>query len=284
MNALKFTDAGEGIIEGLAIPFGSTARKDLDGEFFTKDTDLCLDWFDSGRPLLYHHGLDGTLKTAVIGRVKSYDIRDDGVWAQSQLDKASRYREVVGKLVDEGALGYSSGAMGHLVATDKKTGEIKRWPWVELSTTPTPSSPDATPVYSIKATDAIEHLAAIHIEMPEPLAIALKALDDWAGSESEGGSASEPYVKHGERVLADVQAFATRTRSRHEARVKADRQLSADDLSRLIALQGQLWAISADVDALIRLTDPQAQVRADEALQLLAEFQAMEARFNGVAV
>jgi hypothetical protein len=54
------------------------------------------------------------------------------------------------ELVDQGALGWSSGSLPHLVdvATD---GYIRRWPIVEGSLTPTPAEPRYTDVVAVKA-------------------------------------------------------------------------------------------------------------------------------------
>ncbi|MBA2382572.1 MAG: hypothetical protein H0V73_10730, partial [Chloroflexi bacterium] len=49
--------------------------------------------------------------------------------------------------------------MAHLVQT-KSDGQITRWPWIELSLTPTPSNPDAR-LYAVKAADAFAHLSAV---------------------------------------------------------------------------------------------------------------------------
>ena len=59
MEAVKLVDIDKGLIEGWAIPFGGPmpGGKDLDGEAFTKDTELYLNAYPS-RPLLYHHGKD----------------------------------------------------------------------------------------------------------------------------------------------------------------------------------------------------------------------------------
>lgn len=281
MTAVSFVKGSTELIEGLAIPFGGPiAGKDLDGEFFTKNTDLCLDWFDE-RPLLYHHGMDGALQAAVIGRVKSHETKSDGLWVQAQLDKNSKYRQVVAKLINASGVGFSSGAMQHLVETNAKTGEIERWPWVEESLTPTPANPDALQVYAVKSADLIDHLAAIETPIPAALiANALKAMDTAAHTGLEHG----PFAEHGQRVLADVRDFVDRTVARKDARTKADRTLSENDRSVLLELQGLLWTISADVDALIRATDPQAPDRAQEALSLMAEFEAIQARLAGVPV
>jgi hypothetical protein len=77
-----------------------------------------------------------------------------------------------GRLVERakaGLLGFSSGTIGHLFRQNAD-GEITRWPCVELSLTPTPSSPDAK-VYTVKASDGIAHLALVGISAP-----ALKSL------------------------------------------------------------------------------------------------------------
>lgn len=276
LNAVKFVKGSRDLIEGCAIPFGSPDHKDLDGEFFTKDTDFALDWFET-RPLLYHHGLDVT-KTAVIGRVKSYEIKDDGLWVQSQLDKRSRYLDVVRQLIGEDALGMSSGTMPHLVETDSKTGEIKVWPWVEESLTPTPANPDAI-VYAVKSADLFAHLNEIETAIPTQLVAAImKSFDE------RDGSALESYTQTGQRVLADLKAFVALSEDRQAFRAKSDRLLSGDDRSRLIELQSYIWTISSDVDALLRVSDPKAADRASEAQQLLTDFVAIEARLNGVMV
>lgn len=169
--AVKFVDGSDDLIEGMLAPYGGPfAGKDFDGEYFSANTDFSLDWFgDWQRPLLYHHGTDSEIKTAVIGRIKVTPT-EKGLWMQAQLDKAHEYHEVVAKLVGEGALGASSGSVAHLVHTDNKTGEIKAWPVIEGSLTPTPSNPDAKMAYSVKSADAVEHLAVIGTDAPEQIA------------------------------------------------------------------------------------------------------------------
>ena len=65
---MKLVDAEKGLVEGWAIPFGGPmpGDKDLDGEAFTKDTELFLDAYDK-RPLLYHHGQDSLLGFGTVG-------------------------------------------------------------------------------------------------------------------------------------------------------------------------------------------------------------------------
>ena len=68
MDAVKLVDVEKGLVEGWAIPFGGPmpGGKDLDGEAFSKDTELFLDAYDK-RPLLYFHGMDKALGVGPIG-------------------------------------------------------------------------------------------------------------------------------------------------------------------------------------------------------------------------
>lgn len=142
--AIKFVANSDDTIEGIAMPFGGPFNgRDLEGESFTAKTDFALDWF-AERPLLYEHGFDKDMGTSVVGRVKRWGIDEKvGVWFEAQLDKAHRYYEAIQKLIEQGKLFVSSGALSYMTER-KETGEITRWPWVELSLTPRPANPMAT--------------------------------------------------------------------------------------------------------------------------------------------
>lgn len=160
------------IYEGLAIPYGGVTKagQDLTGSHFTKDTDLCLEWFPSeGRPLLYRHGFDPNVKAAPVGREIAFVKEDDkGRWYQIQVDKAKEYAAEVRQLAEEGLLSLSSGAVDHLTQIAAKTGEIIRWPWVELSFVPNPAHPEAL-VYPVKSVDAIAHLTIVDTLVPDAI-------------------------------------------------------------------------------------------------------------------
>ncbi len=150
IKALK--DDGE--LGGYLIVWGSENQRDKQGEFFTPDTELRLDWFKE-RPILYHHGLDGKLDSWEIGKIK--ELRKDaiGIYARGQLDinhKDPHMKEAIRGIwghVKKGALGWSSGSMGHLVEV-AKNGQILKWPLVEGSLTPSPAEPHRTKVDAIK--------------------------------------------------------------------------------------------------------------------------------------
>jgi HK97 family phage major capsid protein len=148
-TTLKTIDAEGGRVGGYLVVWGGPEQRDLQGEYFTPETELGLDWYDQ-RPALYHHGLDGSVKAAVIGVIDTLRVDSTGVWAEAQLDTRQRYVRTIQKLVDKGALGWSSGSLPHLVQV-ADDGRIVRWPIVEGSLTPTPAEPRRTDVRTIKS-------------------------------------------------------------------------------------------------------------------------------------
>ena len=146
---VKTVDAPAGRIGGYLLIWGEPQRRDLQGEYFTPQTDVGLDWYEQ-RPVLYHHGLDGNLKAAVIGVIDTLKPDETGLWAEAQLDLRKRYVRAVQRLVDQGVLSWSSGSLPHLVEVNAE-GQIKRWPIVEGSLTPTPAEPRHSCVQTLKS-------------------------------------------------------------------------------------------------------------------------------------
>ena len=187
--AVKFADGSDTVLEILAIPFGGPINgRDTDGEFFSAKTDLCLDWFPSQIPLLYHHGLDDAGPgVSVVGRVDRTTARktDEGWWVQAQLDASNAYHARIKRLIERQALYGSSGAMPHLV-TASKSGEITRWPWVEESLTPTPANPFST----VEPSEVVKHFKTARLDLKAVLdAEALGKLSDtsFAYIDQDGG-------------------------------------------------------------------------------------------------
>ncbi|GAB5494648.1 MAG: hypothetical protein Phog2KO_48630 [Phototrophicaceae bacterium] len=149
LSTVKSLNAEDGRLGGYLVVWGDDSTRDLQGEYFTQATDFALDWFEA-RPMLYHHGLDGNLKSAVIGRIDHLSVDEVGIWAEAQLDMHKRYVRAVQNLVNKGILHWSSGSLAHLVEVTAD-GQIKRWPLIEGSLTPTPAEPRRTDVTSIKA-------------------------------------------------------------------------------------------------------------------------------------
>jgi HK97 family phage major capsid protein len=157
IEAIKSVKQGkQGWVEGYLVTWGGTRDADLQGEFFTKNTDLCIDWFPY-RPVLYHHGMDYSgpdrgpaLKS--IGDFQNKDLGTDdlGLWIQAQLNLNDNYGDAVYDMVKASDFGWSSGSVDHLVKVSDH-GEIKTWPLIEGSITPTPAQPAKTTVRALKS-------------------------------------------------------------------------------------------------------------------------------------
>ena len=162
-----------GHVKGYLVRFGDPSKADLEGEYFTAQTDFGFPIKAGQRiPLnvYYHHGMDSKVGRKSIGT--GYIKADDtGLWYEAQLDMADEYAAMVAKLCKEGKMGYSSGAAGHLVERKSVGGasEITRWPIAEASITPTPAE-WRNGVKSIEDWYGMEmpEMDEGEMEMPEP--------------------------------------------------------------------------------------------------------------------
>lgn len=184
---------GNGRFGGYGVVYGSEEQRDTDGEYFTKDTNYALDWFDK-RPLIYAHGLDGEVKTMPFGVVDSIKQDDVGLYAEGEFidpdtvkewgEKQRRihkwYLGEIKRMMNDGVLYYSSGSVKHLVtAVD---GRIDDWPIIELSMTPAPAFP---PIYSKTTT----------IQAFKSLTVPLHSAGADADTEPEEPTAKEANVE-----------------------------------------------------------------------------------------
>ncbi len=271
-NAVKMI--GEGRVGGYLVLWGSPAQKDLQGEYFTPETDLGLNWYKGARPALYHHGLDGDLEATVIGEIDTLKTDDTGLWAEAQMDLRQRYVRAIQKLVDKGVIGWSSGSLPHLVkiATD---GCIKRWPIVEGSLTPTPAEPRIV-VSTLKAEHALaleeseqakeapraataEDVAQIlsrlkvkgHINM-DPKQIVASALDALLAAFGEGAPQLDDTQK--QQIVAQVvsqlgEMASTMPATPEEAKAFGD-QVAQTTIKAFAAFTHPRTAQNAAVDAI----------------------------------
>jgi hypothetical protein len=141
-DAVKALDDG-GKVGGYLVRFGSADQKDMDGDYFTRETYLGPRDGD-GAECLFHHsrpvvkGLEG-LADRTFSPIKTR--RDEiGVWAETVLDLADEYEKAVHEMVKAGKVGWSSGSASHRVRKSAD-GCIKYWPICEGSLTPIPAEP-----------------------------------------------------------------------------------------------------------------------------------------------
>jgi hypothetical protein len=130
-------------VGALAIRFSGPNEKDLAGEYFTAETDFGPR-DGSGVPTLVHHGQElrkGLESYANVVLPPAITRKDwTGIYCETELDPNDRFQASILKLVEMGALRWSSGSAPQLF---KKTadGRIMRWFPVEFSFTPTPCEP-----------------------------------------------------------------------------------------------------------------------------------------------
>jgi len=145
IKVIKTTD-DELVIGGWGVVFGG---EDLEGETFTKETDFWLDKLPGSRPVLFEHGFDKQAGMQVLGKTMTLETKDEGLWVEAQLDRHERYVQYVEELLESGALGWSSGAVGHLA---QKSGQVwKSWPIAEFSLTPIPAEPRTLGVREVRS-------------------------------------------------------------------------------------------------------------------------------------
>ncbi len=273
-TAIKFAEGSDTIIEGLAIPFGGPiGGKDLHGEDFGPDTDIVADLYPGGRPLIYNHGTHKDLELTVQGRQFEHEATPEGIFARAELDKNAKYHAVVSDLIRRSKLSFSSGAIPHLVKT-AADGHITRWPWQELSLTPTPANPDAFVSFAVKSADHIDHLAAAGIE---PSAALLKTI---IGEDVPGNGS---FADHAERVTASLDAFVERVASRSSARAKAGRALSAANRAEITEVLAAIDSVADRRQALVAMLGVDEETKAAIEAEYL-RFLYEQARVNGVAV
>ena len=152
-KSIQFKTGSTDRIGAYAVLWGSETKKDLDGEFFTEKTEELTKIFDAvGKlPLLYQHTADAVLKTHVLGIVDTLKADSVGLWYEAQLLMSSEYDEWVKKLIQSGKLKTSSQTFPNAKDSNKTTGEITRWPIVEITATPTPAEYRMPPLEILKS-------------------------------------------------------------------------------------------------------------------------------------
>lgn len=180
MDDDTITVAGYGVVWG---------GRDLEGEYFTKETDFWFDRITEEPMVLYHHGHDEDVQKQVVGRTSHKATDDQGLWIEAQIDRHNEYAEAIAELVEDGKLGYSSGAVGHLTEREKD-GQIRSWPIAEFSLTPTPAEPRTLGVRALRS-----------LSSSEPR---IKALIDGESAEAESREERDLRV---ERAKARIKAI-----------------------------------------------------------------------------
>jgi hypothetical protein len=144
--------------------WGTSAKTDLEREFFLKNTNFWDDVIGKGpRPLTWDHAQDKSMKAdPVIGQTIEWGDDELGRWAISHLNRAHEYRKAVDKLIDEGVIGTSSDSAPQYVEREKqgKSAWLKTWPWFASALTDVPCEP------RMITEGAVEYFKSIGLKFP----------------------------------------------------------------------------------------------------------------------
>jgi phage head maturation protease len=193
------------------VRFGSPDTTDLEGDYFTPQTDFGFPIKAGERVPLnvyYHHGMDKMIgkKSIGTGYVK---MDETGLWYEAQLDMADSYGEMIAKLCKQGKMGYSSGAAGHMVERKSvgKASEITRWCIAEASITPTPAEyrNSVKSLEDMYGMEPMEEEEMVMAPMPEqsPEEYAVSVFD-----ESEGEMVHEGLEAYYDTLCGAIEAVS----------------------------------------------------------------------------
>jgi hypothetical protein len=187
----------------LAIPFGGPFNgKDLQGQFFSERTDVKPHWFGT-RPIVYQHGKDPSMKATDVGEQVLEDsfTPGEGWWSRIQLDNSAKYWKAINDLIEKGKLYGSSGALGHFVRTNQKSGEIMVWPHAEQTLSVMPIN-FFSRITTTKAVPDLEAMMSdLRLDLPEDGDL-LKSGDLFNGGEEAARERLATAVKRLELRLA----------------------------------------------------------------------------------
>jgi phage head maturation protease len=200
-----------GSVKGYLVRFGSPDTTDLEGDYFTPQTDFGFPIKAGERVPLnvyYHHGMDKMIgkKSIGTGYVK---MDETGLWYEAQLDMADSYGEMIAKLCKQGKMGYSSGAAGHMVERKSvgKASEITRWCIAEASITPTPAEyrNSVKSLEDMYGMEPMEEEEMVMAPMPEqsPEEYAVSVFD-----ESEGEMVHEGLEAYYDTLCGAIEAVS----------------------------------------------------------------------------
>lgn len=258
-GALKALDEN-GKIGGYLVRFTDAQQKDLTGEYFTADTYLGAQK-GNGVDTIFHHGRPITLKSSVAKATASeiakfqdhifapVKTKQDaiGIWAETVMDMSDAYEKRVFGLTKAGKLGWSSGAVGHLVKVEAD-GKITRWPIGEASITPTPAEPlnRALPIKSFEGVKfvALEDEEETVIEKPTGLAAKLNQhIDDLS---EEKGRTRERIISQLAREAGleteNIKAILDGTQTPSNAKLKAFARILDVDYNALKSIAQKEYA------------------------------------------
>jgi HK97 family phage major capsid protein len=211
---------GDGRIGGHLVIFGG---EDLTGDFFDADTDYDLEDGQGKATVLYHHGMDATLKRRKLGRA---DLRVDdvGVWMEAQLALRDDYERALYGMIEAGKMGLSSGTAPHLVEREQQANganKITRWPLgLDASITPIPAEPRT----SVVALKTYLEMAEPHVKalLPQDAATKAASADATTGAPEPDTTPTESYEVKPTMTPEEIQALIEQTVKAYDAKLATE--------------------------------------------------------------
>jgi hypothetical protein len=134
---------GGGRYGGYLVRYYEPNQRDLQGEWFSEDTNFMLDEHPIvNKPVLFQHAMDAKMGAFTLGTFDKAVQDDKGVWAEwaiSVRDERKEYMRHVQDMIEEGLLDFSSGAYPGTVRVNPQSKHIDQWCICEGSATHTPA-------------------------------------------------------------------------------------------------------------------------------------------------
>ena len=162
---LAVKSIGRDEIQAYTFLWGSPAQKDIERDYFTKETNFWDDILGKNpRPLSWDHAQDETFKASpIVGTITDFGDDDVGRWYTAHLDRAHKYRKAIDAMIERGLLGSSSDSASQYVRKVKKgmSNEIVEWPWFASALTDAPCEPRM-----LDAGKAAEFFKSLGVSLP----------------------------------------------------------------------------------------------------------------------
>jgi hypothetical protein len=256
---------GEGNVGGYLVLFSGPDDPDLQGDYFTKSTDFKT---RTGRELdiLYRHGTHPVIKSRTLGNAK-VTIDDVGIFLEGELQLRDNYEKAIYKLAELGKLGWSSGAMGHLVrkTPKNKSFEVEVWGLGEASLTPNPveARTSAFPLKSMAAEeiDLDEFIKSQEVDVAFDIAgtpalkafceiVAPNSLEDGSQRSKSAALAGKEFITIARVYGEAVQSYTARLVRRSEHRFLKDKKaIDASTITQVKDLLGDMEQLNTAFDS-----------------------------------
>ena len=138
LTAIK--SVGDDTVGAYGILWGDEKNRDYHDEYFTPNTAEIKSVFEGmgAIPLLFDHGFDNKIKSTVLGKVTTLEEDEIGMWFEAKITEHETYKKMVKPLVAK-RMTYPSSGVLPAAKRVKSTGEITRWPMVEMTLTHRPA-------------------------------------------------------------------------------------------------------------------------------------------------